>query len=364
MFRRDWISRDGLELRDAGRRRSGRASRLKACAGSPPPRTARSLPGWVGDRGDHITRCGLASRSASGGAVIDLGTTRPSSRLHRSPTSTFRWSSRTTTPPCEFLPVPPSASPPSRRSTAAKYARQTLDAGLHHRCATSGRTDYCAPACATRINAGIAVVPRMLNRQPRHRLRPAATPTRRPIRPRRSPRRASAGGLQAAPAECRASVLYQISTGRRLKCRPVVRVLSRSRPGPDVRSLRSRRWTPSSSSSHSWQPQVSAHCHGDAASPRPPREDRHRRRVELDRARHLPPGRHPARDEVQGDLSGATLFAASGWARRRTTIRPPSPPRRGGGGAMTRRCSARHEGRRQCCVRPDSAVEPNGLDAA
>ena len=155
-------------------------------------------------------------------------------------------------------------TPPERALYAAKYARETLEAGF-----TSvrdvGSVDYIAAALRDAIDAGVTEGPRMVvsnyaigstgGHADAQDLPPNVA---QPYGPER--------GVCNGPDECRAAVRYQMKAGATvIKFMPSGGVLSLKDP-VDVPELTQAEMDAIVSEAHAWHRKVAAHCHGDLAA--------------------------------------------------------------------------------------------------
>src|SRR5579871_1945132 len=147
---------------------------------------------------------------------------------------------------------------------AAKYARETLEAGF-----TSvrdvGSTDYIAVSLKHAIDAGVTEGPRMIvsnyaigstgGHADDQDLPPTVAPPYGPVQ-----------GVCNGPDECRAAVRYQMKYGAGvIKFMPSGGVLSLNDP-VDVPELTQDEMNAIIGEAHTWHRKVAAHCHGDLAA--------------------------------------------------------------------------------------------------
>ena len=311
-------------------------------------------PGMVIIEGDHITKVGASLEVPPGAQVIDLGdsTLLPGfidAHVHLSMEladdyyrefyqSSFRF-------------------PAEAALYAAKYARQTLDAGFTT-VRDLGSTDYVALGLRNAINAGIAVGPRMLIAN--HGI--GSTGGHADQAPFPPEKIAPAGPLQGVcngADECRAAVRYQIKYGADvIKCMPSGGVLSVSDP-VDVPELTRAEMDAIVSEAHAWHRKVAAHCHGDAAAKIAIAAGvdsiEHGTFLQDDTLREM---------KAKGVYLVPTLFAGE-WVGEKADHYPPPIA------AKARAAAAQMQAMFQRAMKvgvkvafgTDSAVEPHGLDA-
>jgi len=147
---------------------------------------------------------------------------------------------------------------------AAKYARQTIEAGFTT-VRDVGAADFIALGLRNAINAGIAEGPRMLIAN--HGIgSTGGHADAAPFPPDRIKPSGTIEGICNGPAQCREAVRYQIKYGADLiKCMPSGGVLSLADP-VDVPELTQEEMNAIVSEAHAWHRKVAAHCHGDAAA--------------------------------------------------------------------------------------------------
>ncbi|HEX4963233.1 MAG TPA: amidohydrolase family protein [Thermoanaerobaculia bacterium] len=218
-------------------------------------------PGMVVVEGDHIAKVGQNLEVPAGAQVIDLGdaTLLPGfidAHVHLAMEMSDDWYRDFYQGTLRF--------PAEQALYAAKYARDTIDAGFTT-VRDVGSQDYVALGLRNAINAGIAVGPRMLIANhgigstgghadappfPPDRIKPAGT----------------IEGVCNGADQCREAVRFQIKFGADvIKCMPSGGVLSLSDP-VDVPELTQEEMNAIVSEAHAWHRKVAAHCHGDEAA--------------------------------------------------------------------------------------------------
>jgi imidazolonepropionase-like amidohydrolase len=240
---------------------------------------------------------------------------------------------------------------------AAKYAKETLDAGF-----TSvrdvGSTDYIAVSLKNAIDAGVTEGPRMIvsnypigstgGHADGQDLLPTIAPPYGPMQ-----------GVCNGPEECRAAVRYQMKYGAGvIKFMPSGGVLSLKDP-VDVPELTQDEMNAIVSEAHAWHRKVAAHCHGDLAA-------KMAIQAGVDSIEH---GTFLQDDTLKlmkdkGVYLVPTLYA-SYWVGLKANVYPPAI------GEKALKAAAQSQIMFQHAVKigvpiafgTDSAVEPHGLDA-
>jgi imidazolonepropionase-like amidohydrolase len=154
--------------------------------------------------------------------------------------------------------------PPEQAFYAAKYAKETLEAGF-----TSvrdvGSTDFIAVSLRNAINDGVTEGPRMkVSNYPIGSTGGHADG--QDLLPTRAPPYGPQEGVCNGPEECRAAVRYQMKYGADvIKFMPSGGVLSLKDP-VDVPELTQDEMDAIVGEAHAWHRKVAAHCHGDLAA--------------------------------------------------------------------------------------------------
>ncbi len=217
--------------------------------------------GVVVVQGDRILAVGSDAAIPVGARVIDLGdaTLIPGmidSHVHMSDEFEPNW--------YKGFYQNVTRLPAEQSLYAAKYARETLEAGF-----TSvrdvGSTDFVAVSLRNAIEAGVTEGPRMKvsnyaigstgGHADSQDLPPNVAPPFGPVQ-----------GVCNGPDECRAAVRYQMKYGADvIKFMPSGGVLSLTDP-VDAPELTQAEMDAIVSEAHAWGRKVAAHCHGDSAA--------------------------------------------------------------------------------------------------
>ena len=226
-----------------------------------------SVSGKLADHGvvvvqdGKITAVGTGAAIPAGARVIDLGdaTLMPGmidSHVHLDGQFEENWYKGFYQEATRF--------PAEQALYAAKYAKQTLEAGF-----TSvrdvGSTDYIAVSLRDAIDAGVTEGPRM--KVSNYAIgSTGGHADDNPFPPQLVPPFGPVEGVCNGPDECRAAVRYQMKYGADvIKFMPSGGVLSLSDP-VDVPELTQDEMDAIVGEAHTWHRKVAAHCHGDAAA--------------------------------------------------------------------------------------------------
>ena len=240
---------------------------------------------------------------------------------------------------------------------AAKYAKQTLEAGF-----TSVRdvasVDYIAVSLKHAIDAGVTEGPRMIvsnyaigstgGHADSQDLPPTVAPPYGPLQ-----------GVCNGPDECRAAVRYQMKYGAGvIKFMPSGGVLSLSDP-VDVPELTQAEMDAIVGEAHTWHRKVAAHCHGDLAA-------KMAIQAGVDSIEH---GTFLS-DETLKSMKDKGVFLvptlyASYWVGQKADTYPPAIKEKALKAAAQSQIMFQHTVKIGVPIAfgTDSAVEPHGLDA-
>jgi imidazolonepropionase-like amidohydrolase len=311
-------------------------------------------PGMVIVEGDHVAQVGGDLAIPAGARVIDLGdaTLLPGfidAHVHLSGEMSDNWYRDFYQDMLRF--------PAEQALYAAKYARETLEAGFTT-VRDLGSSDYISLGLRNAINAGVAVGPRMLIAN----YAIGATGGHSDQAPFPPQLVAPAGPIQGVcngVAECRQAVRYQIKYGADvIKFMPSGGVLSLSDP-VDVPELAQDEMDAIVSEAHAWKRKVAAHCHGDLAA-------KMAIQAGVDSIEH---GTFLQDDTLRlmkekGVYLVPTLFAGE-WVGENADRYPPAIAVKARAAAAQMQQMFQHAVRIGVPVAfgTDSAVEPHGLDA-